>query len=145
MLHVDKNDEFWDSTAVTSTAISNVIPLASGNVLRNIAAGEPIFLEIWVDVTATASGAATVTFTLESDSTADLATSATVHWTSGVVAKATLVAGYKVIAISLPVEDYEAFLGLRATVATGPLTAGAFSAFLTHSPMSYTNYADGEN
>lgn len=144
MLHVDANDEFWDSTAVTSTAISDVIPLTSGNTLRDIAAGEPVWLEIWVDTTVTASGAATVTFSLESDSTADLATSATVHWTSAAIGKATLVAGYRVAAISLPLGDYEAFLGLRATVATGPLTAGAFSAFLTHSPMSYTNYADGE-
>ena len=144
MLHVDAFDEFWDSTAVTSTAISNVIDLGAGNTTRNIAAGEPVWLEIWVDTAATAAGAATVTFSLESDSTADLATSATTHWTSAAIGKATLVAGYNVITIGLPLGSYERYLGLRATVATGPLTAGAFSAHLTHSPQSYTNYADGE-
>lgn len=144
MLHVDASDEFWDSTAVTSTAISNVIPLTSGNTTRNIAVGEPVYIEIWVDTAAAAVGSATVTFSLESDSTADLATSPTVHWTSAAIGKATLVAGYNVYTAAIPSGSYQAFLGLRATVATGPLTAGAFSAFLTHSPSSYTNYADGE-
>lgn len=143
MISSDLNDTFSAATAVTATAISDVIDLGTGNTTRDIGAGEPIYLVIKVDTAATAAGAATVTFSLESDSTADLATSATVHWTSAAIGKATLVADYRVIAVALPLGQYERYLGVRYTVATGPLTAGAFTAYLTRQPQAYTNYADG--
>lgn len=142
-MFIDKQNEFADSQAVTVTAIStNVIDLGATPTTRNPAPGEPIWLVIQVDTAATAAGAATVTFSLESDSTADLATSATVHWTSAAIGKATLVAGYLVAAIALPHGDYERYLGVRYTVATGPLTAGAFSAFLTADVQKWASYPD---
>jgi hypothetical protein len=143
-MYVDKQNELSDSQAVTTTAIStNVIDLTNGQsglTTIDIGSGEDVFLVIQVDTAATAAGAATVTFSLESDSTADLATSATVHWTSAAIGKATLVAGYEVARIKLPAGDYERYLGLRYTVATGPLTAGAFSAFLTTGVHAQKNY-----
>lgn len=140
---LDKELEFSNVQAVTATAIStNVIDLQAGALyaptLQDIGTGEDIYLVIIVGTTATAAGAATVTFTLESDSTADLATSATVHWTSGAIGKATLVAGYKVAQLKLPTARYERYLGLRYTVATGPLTAGTFSAWLTRNIQAAT-------
>jgi hypothetical protein len=133
--------------AVTTTAISdNVIDL------RNAATpaladeglhGGPMFLVILTTVAATASGAATVTFSLESDSTADLATSATVHWTTSAIGKATLIVGYIVARIKLPLGDYERYLGVRYTVATGPLTAGSFLAYLTPGVDRSLNFASG--
>jgi hypothetical protein len=86
---------------------------------------------VQVEEAATAAGAATVTFSLESDSTANLATSPTVHVTTAAIGKATLVVGYK-FAYQLPRGSYEKYLGTRYTVATGPLTAGKFSAYLTN-------------
>lgn len=133
---LDKHNEFADAAAVTTTAVlTNVIDLGDDVTLRNIGGPGAAYLVIQVDTSATAAGAATVTFSLESDSTADLATSATVHYSTAAIGKATLVAGYQAAVVQLPYGDYERYLGVRATVATGPLTAGAFSAFLTRDPQ----------
>lgn len=149
---LSKEDEFSALQLVTGTAISaNVVDLTAGGIgaplLSDIGTGAAVYLWISVGGVVTAVGAATVTFTLESDSTADLATSATVHWTSAVIAKATLVAGFNVITLRVPNEKkYERFLGVRYTVATGPLTVvSSFNAWLTLGPQSgrSTNYAGG--
>lgn len=141
---LDKETEFSAAQAVTSTAIStNVIDLTAGGTwaptLQDIGTGEDIYLVITVGTAVTAAGAATVTFSLESDSTADLATSATVHWTTSAIGKATLVAGYKVVQMRLPSgRTYERYLGIRYTVATGPLTAGTFNANLVRGIQAAT-------
>lgn len=139
---LDERNEFSDALAVTASAISDVIDLGVGPTLQDIGNGEPLYLVIQVDEQATAAGAATVTFSLESDSTADLATSATVHWTSGAIGKATLAPGYVVATIALPNGNYERYLGVRYTVATGPLTAGKFTAFLTHDVAKWVALPD---
>jgi hypothetical protein len=148
MAIIDAQNLFSDAQAVTATAIStNVIdtsPLGA-NTGRDLGAGNPLYLVIVVGTAATAAGAATVTFSLESDSTADLATSATVHFTTAAIPKASLTAGAVVAAIALPVgptANYEKFLGVRYTVATGPLTAGTFTAMLLHSTDTFRAYQD---
>lgn len=127
----DAYTQFSDLQAVTATALAtNVIdlgPLYDGNTVRDIGSGQPLYLHILVEEAATASGSATVVFTLESDSVATIDSSATVHWTSAAIGKATLVVGY-VITVALPPGAYERYLALRYTVATGPLTAGKFTA-----------------
>ncbi len=131
---VDYANQFSDAQAVTSTAIStNVIDLGATPTLRDIGNGQPLYLVVITQATCTdTSSDATVTFSLESDSTANLATSATVHFTTGALAFATYAtAGTLVAAVALPFSSYERYLGLRYTVASGPLTAGAFDAFLT--------------
>jgi len=145
---MDKQGEFSDTQLVTATAIStNVIDLTlgqSGLTTIDIGSGEPIWLTIVVSGVVTASGSATVTFSLESDSTADLATSATVHWTSAAIGKATLVAGYEVVKMRLPIGSYERYLGVRYTVATGPLTSvSSFSAYLSKDVQNERNYQAG--
>lgn len=143
---LDERNEFSDAQTVTTTAISDVIDLDATPTLRAIGAGEPLYLVINVDTAANAVGAATVTFSLESDSTADLATSATVHFTSAAIGKATLVAGYQAVAIALPaLANVERYLGVRYTIATGPLTAGKFNAFLTPVVPVQTIYPDATN
>jgi len=138
---LDERTEFASALAVTATAISDVIDLGATPTLRDIGNGRGAFLVIQCDETATASGSATVTFSLESDSTANLATSATVHLITAAIAKATLVAGYRVLCIALPIGvTYERYLGVRFTVATGPLTAGKFSAFITLDPVGTFAY-----
>lgn len=142
---LDERTEFSDAQAVTSSAISDVIDLGSTPTLRALALSG-MFLVVTVDTAATAAGAATVTFSLESDSTADLATSATVHFTTSAIGKASLTAGSYQVVIPLPVAaTYERYLGVRYTVATGPLTAGAFSAYLTPVPPIQTIYPDATN
>lgn len=147
---LDKQEEFSDSQAVTASVIStNVIDLTQGTAnltLIDIGQGESVQLVIQVDTTVTAAGAATVVFSLESDSTADLATSASTHWQSAAIGKATLVAGFEVARFKLPSgvpSNYERFLGVRYTVATGPLTAGAFSAFLVKDAQGNQHFPSG--
>jgi putative aminopeptidase FrvX len=143
---LDERTEFADAQTVTATAISDVIDLGATPTLRSLGAGEPLYLVVSVDEAATAAGAATVTFSLESDSTADLATSATVHAATAAIGKAALTLGSTVAVIPLPVAaTYERYLGVRFTVATGPLTAGKFSAFLTPNPAIATIYPDAVN
>lgn len=140
---LDERNEFSDALAVTASAISDVIDLGATPTLRDLGNGEPLYLVVSVDEAAAAVGAATVTFSLESDSTADLATSATVHASTAAIGKATLVAGYTAWILPLPAgATYERYLGVRYTVATGPLTAGKFSAFLTPNPAAWRAYPD---
>lgn len=138
----DERTEFADALAVTASAISDVIDLGAAPTLQDLGNGEPLYLVVQVDEAATAAGAATVTFSLESDSTANLATSATVHATTAAIPKATLVAGYTAWILPLPIADYERYLGVRFTVATGPLTAGKFNAFLTRDVSKWAALPD---
>jgi hypothetical protein len=122
--------------AVTATAIStNVLDLrnaATPALVDESILEHNLFLTVLTTIAATAAGAATVTFSVESDSTADLATSATVHYTTAAIGKATIIIGYTPIQMQLPAgTTYERYLGLRYTVATGPLTAGSFLGWLS--------------
>lgn len=143
---LDERNEFADAQTVTATAISDVIDLGATPTLRSIQGGEPLYLVISVDEAATAAGAATVTFSLESDSTADLATSATVHFATAAIGKAALTLGSTQVAIPVPITaNVERYLGVRYTVATGPLTTGKFSAYLTPVVPVATIYPDAAN
>lgn len=144
-MYVDKFAEFSDSQAVTATAIStNVMDLNPAFKLNttgvDIGTGQDVYLIVQVDVAAAAAGAATVVVTLESSAAAGL-TSSNVHLTSKTLALTDMTAGKTLMAVKLPTDTYLRFLGVRYTVATGPLTAGSFSAFLTTDVQAYRAYA----
>ena len=148
-MFLDKQNEFSDAQAVTVTALStNVIdtlPMTSNpNVVQSLATAGGIgpYVMFAVSTTFTAAGAATLTITIESDSTANLATSPTVHWTSSAIAVATLVAGYQFF-VPLPIGLVERYLGVRYTVATGPFTAGAIDAAIVRDIQAWRSYAVG--
>ena len=143
-MYVDAFAEFADAQAVTSTAISNVMDLGDDNTTRDIGAGEPVYLIVSTQTTATdTSSDATLTISLESDSAVGLDSSATVHYTTAALAFAAYAtAGTTLVAIRLPSGSYERYLGVRFTVASGPLTAGKFDAFLTLDAGIYRSYAD---
>lgn len=134
--------------ALTVTAIStNVLDLrnAATPALANEGLkGPELYLVIQAQTAAAGGDAAkTVTFSLESDSTADLATSATVHWTSTAITGATLVAGFVVVQMQLPVKkNYERYLGVRYTV-SATFTAFALLAYLTLDVPANDYYASG--
>lgn len=149
---LDKELNFSIAQAVTATAIStNVVdlyPLGSSvatNATRDIGTGEVLYLVVQTKTAATdTSSDATLTVTLESDSTVDLATSATVHYSTGAMAFATFSPAGTVLAmIKLPAGAYERYVGVRYTVASGPLTAGTFDAFIVKDVQAYKNYASG--
>lgn len=147
-MYVDKQTEFSDSQAVTSTAISSNVydlfsTLAGGtsnaagvspNAKIDIGSGTgDLYLVVQTSVACTdVSSDATLTVTLESADDAGLSTNAQVHYSTGTIAFAGFSpAGTQLVAIHLPVGLYRRYVGIRYTVASGPLTAGAFDAFLT--------------
>lgn len=143
---LDRTNEFSDSQAVTATAISaNVIDVnpAAKNATIDYGAGEPVWLVLQVDTTFTAAGAATLTASLESAANAALSSGPVVHYTTPALALADLVAGAEVARIRLPRGDYKRYLGMRYTVGTGPMTAGAISAFLVKDAQDRKTYESG--
>jgi len=142
-MYVDKQLEFSDSQAVTASAISTNVadlnPAFNYNSGVDIGTGEDVYLVIQTDVAATAAGAATVSVTLESSAAAGL-TSSTVHYTSPTWQLADLTAGKTLTMVKLPSGTYLRYLGVRYNVSTGPLTAGAFSAFLVKDIAAWRAY-----
>jgi hypothetical protein len=52
-------------------------------------------------------------------------------------------AGTILAAVKLPAGEYERYMGVRYTVASGPLTAGNFDAFLVKDLAKFRAYASG--
>lgn len=100
---------------IAASAIStNVIDLVESGALE---VNPPLWIAIQVLTSTNAADAAkTVTFSLESDNDAGLATAPVVHWKSPPIVGAALVAGYDVARFQLPAGDYKRYLGLRYTV-----------------------------
>jgi hypothetical protein len=128
------NETFSENQAVTATAIStNVIQMVTNGtvvgesavIARNLGAGNE--LPILVQVTEAFATATSVTFSLESSAAAGL-TSATVHWTSGAVPIATLIAGYKLPIRIVPDGTMLEYLGMRYTIGGSNATAGKVTA-----------------
>lgn len=157
-MYVDSQIEFSDAQAVTATAISsNVYDLFSmglgggatdvtPNTRLDIGQGtDHLYLVVNTAVTATDTGNdATLTITLESADDAGLTTNAQVHYSSGAIAFASFAtAGTNLVAIRLPSALFRRYLGVRYTVASGPLTAGAFDAFVTPTLQQNRIYKSG--
>src|SRR3546814_12405973 len=126
-MYLDKENEFSDAQAVTATAISeNVIDLGATNTLKDIGAGEEVWLVVRTRTAATdATSDATLAVSLESDSTADLATSATTHFTTSALAFADLSpAGTVLAAVRLPPGEYEPTLVVRYPLTPAPPPPG---------------------
>lgn len=125
---IDSLNEYSDAQAVTASA-------ASTDVIDHGAAGETIgeelYLHIYVGTAAAAAGAATVTFALQTDDNASFS-SATTLYTSTAIGKAALTANTEVLRVRVP-KGRERYTRVYYTVATGPLTAGTFNAFLSPS------------
>lgn len=143
---LDERLEFLDATSVVANVgnaiVGDVIDLGAAPTLQDIGNGEPLYLVLQVDTAVTGTGASTLQLQLASDSTANLATSKTVHIDTGAIAEATLVAGYTLI-YPLPVgATYERYLGLWETVGGANLAAGKMNAFLTHDVSKWTAYPD---
>lgn len=139
---LDELNEFADATALSTSGtgaalVGDVIDLGV-----NPNDVEGMYLVIQVDTAVTSAGSATVAFALASDAQAAIAVdgSATTHFATPAIAKATLVAGYRVAAVALPKGTYERYLGIIATVGTAALTAGKINAFLTDNINTWKAY-----
>lgn len=110
-----------EQTVTTTAASSDVIDLGQTN--PNLGLNDHTSLAITVDTAVTADGAATVTFSLQDS--ADNSSFADVVATAA-IGKATLVAGAQIV-LPMPTK-LRRYVRVYYTVATGPLTAGKFSA-----------------
>jgi len=151
MAILDNLSTFADGTALGGSTgrrlVGNQIDL--GLTGRNVGAGKMLYAVIRVATAVTSGGTTNVTFELVSDAAASIAVdgSASLHWSSGAIAKATLVAGYQIV-IPLPQGSpaYERYLGIIANVDTTAVDTGAIDAFLTFDPPdSWKAYADASN
>lgn len=125
MALIDVQALFSDKQVVTTTAVSTN-SYDTGTVRRNLGrVGQRV--RITADAAAVAAGAATVTFDLVQADDAALTTNVTVLASSGPVGKAALTLGASPFDLDLP-DNVQRFVGVRYTVATGPLTAGTFTA-----------------
>lgn len=145
---LDERTEFADATAIdttgTDTDILGDVLDTGGDGLNDV---DGLYLVIQIDTAVTSAGSATVQFHLASDAQAAIAVdgSATYHWSSAALPKATLVAGYQVCAIELPKGTYERYIGVLTTVGTAAVTAGKVNAFLTNDPKSWKAFPDATN
>ena len=139
---LDERNEFADAVSVAAAAgtalIGDVIDLGSAS--RDIGAGEPVYLVIQTDTEIITGGSAgTIKFQLASDSTADLATSATIHLDTGTFVTddaaanaAQLNAGKLIFCAPLPQGAlYERYLGILCVIGSTTVTAGKINAFLS--------------
>lgn len=121
--------------AITATAISdNVLDLRNASTPaladEGIDGGEETFLVVQALAAAAGGDAAkTLTVTLESDSTANLATAPVVHFSTAAITGAAITAGATLLRVQLPSADYKRYLGLRYTVSAG-FTSFPIAAFL---------------
>jgi hypothetical protein len=143
---LDERNEFADSVSVAAAAgtalIGDVIDLGAAS--RDIGAGQHLYFNLLTDGTEIITGGAagTIEFRLVSDSTANLATSPTVHFSTGTIVTddaavndARLNANSLICSVALPQGAvYERYLGVLAVIGTTTVTAGSVSAFLSADP-----------
>lgn len=133
--------------AVTASAVStNTIDLG---LARDLGPGRSLWVVWGVDVSATAAGAATVTFQVITSASANLSSPTVISQTDA-IGKAELTAGRKLIAqridpaVLAAQPNGQRYLGCQYTVATGPLTAGSFTSYVTDSlPPGFEYYSSG--
>lgn len=122
---LDKQLFMSKAQAVTASAAStDVIDMGKAG----DAVGKELYLVVQVREAATATGSATVNLVLETDSKEDFSTKS-VLFDSGAIAKADLTLNSEPVKVKIPV-GMKQYLRAYYTVATGPLTAGKFDAFL---------------
>lgn len=133
---LNKNLLLSDGQAITATAISeNVIlwptngtpPFEAAAITRNLGAGTPI--PILIQVIETFATLTSLTITIETADNAALSSNAVVLASSGAVAAASLVAGYRpTFTRWMPDATMKSYFGLRYTVGGSNATAGKITA-----------------
>ena len=147
---------FSDGQDVAATAISTNVytngPTEGTNTV-DLGAGMQLHGLVQVGDDVTASGSATVNIQFVSATDNALSSGVRVHWETGAIAKAALVAGWETT-FKLPVSGgtagaYQDFVGFNYVVASGPLTGtgGQFRALVTaaHPDANLTPFESGQN
>jgi hypothetical protein len=138
-MFLNKNEEFSDSQAVTATGATAATNILDTGAAHDIGIGEPVYLVIQVDAAVLSTAGASVQFDLVTGATTS---PATVIYSSGAIAKASLTAGAQPVIVRLPAGCLR-YLGVNYTVTTTSLSGGSFSAFLTKDAQLDKTYASG--
>jgi hypothetical protein len=145
---LDERTEFLDATALNlgapgSFLLGDVIDLTN---VRDIGMGEPLWLIVTVDTTATSGGAATLALNLLTDTDPALG-SPVVLATSPTFALAALTAGAMIWAVALPIEGnlYERYLGIQQVTGAAAFTAGKINANIVRDVAKRKLYPDAVN
>ncbi len=145
---LDKRCEFADAVALNTGAAGSYLvgDVYDTQALRDLGAGNTLYLVIAVQTTATSGGAATGQFNLVHDTAANLG-SATVLLSSAAFTVASMIAGVTLLAIALPMEGtaYKRYLGIQQVTGTAAFTAGKIDAFLVEDFAKFRHYADAVN
>lgn len=142
---LDSTNLLSSNQVVTATANStNVIDLSAA---RDLGPGHDVEFFIAVTQDVAAAGAATVQFALIAADSADLLTNPVVLEQTDAIGKASLTAGTQILRGDVPASRTASkrYLGVTYTVATGPLTAGKFTAGLALDLQANVAYAEGLN
>lgn len=136
---LDAYNLYSDAQAVTANAAST--NLIDHGAVRDLGTGEDLYIVCLVDVAMTDSSSnSTCTVTLETDDNSSFS-SATTGQTLFVFS-AVSAAGTVKIARIQPDALNERYSRLYYTMAGGDLSAGSFTAFITHDVQKYVSYAD---
>jgi hypothetical protein len=133
-LILDKNLILSDAQAET-TATTHL----SENIIDTVKVGDAVnelYFVAYVETACTSAGAATVEIKLVTDSDVNMG-SPTVLWSSGAIAKASLVDKYCFGIVRLPkVNKLERYIAAQIVIGVAALTAGAFDIYLTDNPQT---------
>ncbi len=129
---LDKMLEMSSEQALTASALSTYSVNLSA-LLRDVGKGTPLYAVVVIDTAvATADAAKTVTFSVVSDSTANLATSAVTQLATRAYLGSVLTAGCEPIVIPLPpisLETTDQYIGMYYTLST-TFTSFTLSAYI---------------
>lgn len=150
----DRLVTFCDATSCAGAAGTALLgsQVDLGSIGVDLGAGERIFLVVQTTTEVITGGVAgTIVFQLVSDDTAAIATNgtATVHLTSATLVtddsaanSAALNVGGYIMRVALPIDTYERFVGIIATIGTTTVTAGAIDAYLVKDVPLQRAYPD---
>ena len=150
---MDERTEFADNVALSGSGtavVGDVIDLGSNG--RDVGNGQELYLVIKTGGTEITSGSGgNLEFQLVSDSTSNLTTSPTVHFSTGDLTiniagsnDDRLNAGGYIARVAIPTGDFERYLGIRRITSVA-FTAGTVDAFLTPNPAAWKAYANAAN
>jgi hypothetical protein len=139
-MQIDRNLLFCEDLAVTVSALLTTKPDLL--VARDVGKSKDLFLVVLVTEAFTAAGAATLDLAIQSDDNSGFASGTDLQKiTPAAIPKASLTLGKKYV-VKLQPGAYERYIGINATVATGPFTAGKLTAFFTNKPADWVALAD---
>ena len=132
--------DYYDLTAGMGFNYQNgAVVAASGNLTDQPGNDEDIYLVGLV--TTVVATLTSLRFQLVSATATDLTTGQVIHWDSGVIPAATLVAGYQICAVQLPRGVYNRYMGI-ISITVGTSGTGNVSFFLTTDPRVWFATAD---